>query len=88
MPGSARMDVDAVLQSVQERDKWRRRLALLTASLTEVRERRRRSVARLRKIQGELRKLAAYSDALLDHSGAPGANARINAARNPGFPGR
>ena len=82
------MDVDAVLQSVQERDKWRRRLDLLTASLTDVRDRRRRAIARLRRIRGELKELASYSEAILDQARAPAARASINAARNTSLPGR
>jgi hypothetical protein len=59
------MDVDAVLLSVQERDKWRHRLAVLTRSLGEIREQRGRVEARLRKIRRELDRVAAYSDAIL-----------------------
>lgn len=82
------MDVEAVLQSVQERDKWRRRLELLTATLREVQERRRSALGRLRKIQSELKRLSEYSEALLDHARAPGASGRTNAARNPSIPTR
>lgn len=60
------MDVDAVLLSVQERDKWRRRLALLERSLGEVRDTRTRTLQRLRRIKRELSRLTAYSDAVLD----------------------
>jgi len=51
------VDVDSVLLSVQERDKWRRRLELLERSLTDVRERRRRLELRLRRIKKELVRL-------------------------------
>ncbi|HYA58617.1 MAG TPA: hypothetical protein VEH57_09210 [Thermoplasmata archaeon] len=51
------VDVDSVLLSVQERDKWRRRLELLERSLTDVRERRRRLELRLRRIKRELMRL-------------------------------
>ncbi len=64
------MDVDAVLLSVQERDKWRHRLALLTRSLGEIREQRGRVEARLRKIRRELDRVAAYSDAILPSGAA------------------
>lgn len=49
--------VDSALAGVQERDKWRRRLEVLEASLGEVRERRRRLEVRLRKIRRELQRL-------------------------------
>ncbi|HEV2520097.1 MAG TPA: hypothetical protein VGX00_05690 [Thermoplasmata archaeon] len=61
------MDVDAVLTSVQERDKWRHRLGLLKQSLVEVRENRRRWQSRLKRLEADLRRLADYSDALVDH---------------------
>ena len=82
------MDVNAVLQSVQERDKWRRRLALLTETLGDVRERRRKAVSKLRKIQTELKKVGDYSEAILDHARAPGARTSIHGTRNSGLPGR
>ena len=85
--GAARMDVDAVLQSVQERDKWRRRLELLTASLREVRDRRRKAFSRLRRIQVELRRLGEYSDAILEQAGGATIG-RSNAPRNPNLPAR
>jgi len=82
------MDVDAVLQSVQERDKWRRRLEVLQTSLGEIRDRRRRVQARLRRIRAELRKLADYSDALLDYSRAYTVQTRGNAPPNSRLPAR
>ena len=62
------MDVDAVLQSLQERDKWRGRLQLLQASLRDLRGRERRVQVRLRRIKRELAQLSRLSDALLDQS--------------------
>jgi hypothetical protein len=62
------MDVDTVLQSVQERDKWRSRLTLLQTSLREVRARELRLQKRLRKIKRELAQLSRLSDAILDES--------------------
>jgi phage shock protein A len=82
------MDVDAVLQSVQERDKWRHRLELLTADLQKVREQRRRAVGRLRRIRSELKRLQAYSEALLDQARAPITQARMNAERSTYLPFR
>lgn len=60
------MDVNAVLLSVQERDKWQHRLQLLQRSLGEIRETRAGLVRRLRKIKRELARLGSYSDAILD----------------------
>ena len=60
------VDVDSVLLSVQERDKWRRRMELLERSLGDVRERRHRLEVRLRRIRKELARLRATADALLD----------------------
>jgi septal ring factor EnvC (AmiA/AmiB activator) len=60
------VDVDSVLLSVQERDKWRRRMELLERSLREVRERRRRLESRLRRVKKELTRLQLTADAVLD----------------------
>ncbi len=60
------MDVNTVLLSVQERDKWRHRLRLLERSLAEVRERRQRLSQRLRRIKRDLARLKEVSDAVLD----------------------
>jgi len=62
------MDVDAVLLSVQERDKWRRRVDLLQRNLAEVREHRVRLEQRLRKIKRDLGRLAVYSDAVAEQT--------------------
>ena len=62
------VDVDTVLLSVQERDKWRHRMELLERSLKDVRERRARLEVRLRRIRKELARLRVASDALLDLS--------------------
>ena len=60
------MDVDTVLLSVQERDKWRHRLQLLERSLSEIRDRRQRLSKRLRRIKRDLARLKDVSDAILD----------------------
>ncbi|MCI4366469.1 MAG: hypothetical protein L3K08_01825 [Thermoplasmata archaeon] len=82
------MDVDAVLQSVQERDKWRHRLELLVTSLTDTRDRRRRAVSQLKRIRGELRRIQDYSDAVLEGAQSSLTNSRMNAARDPSLPAR
>jgi chromosome segregation ATPase len=60
------VDVDSVLLSVQERDKWRRRMELLVRSLEEIRERRRRAEDRLRRVKQELSRLRTTGDAMVD----------------------
>ncbi len=62
------VQVDTILLSVQERDKWRHRMELLERSLGEVRERRRRTAQRLRRVKKELNRLRATADAILDLS--------------------
>ena len=82
------MDIEAVLQSVQERDKWRRRLELLTENLSDVRARRRRTESRLRNLRSEMRRLGAYSDAVLDHARHAIAPEGPNASTHPRLPAR
>jgi uncharacterized coiled-coil DUF342 family protein len=62
------MNVDAVVSSLTERDKWRRRLNVLNQTLGDVRARRERWRARLKRAEAELRKLGEYSEALIDHA--------------------
>lgn len=62
------VDVDSVLLSVQERDKWRHRMELLERSLRDVQERRERLEVRLRRVRKELARLRVTTDALLDLS--------------------
>lgn len=81
------MDVDAVLSSVAERDKWRRRLRLLEQTLGEVQARRRRGEARLKRLDRELRRLGQFSDALLDQAATAVAH-RIDGSSNRTFPAR
>ncbi len=61
------VDVDSILLSVQERDKWRRRAEVLESALRDVREHRRRLETRLRRVKKELARLAIAMDAVLDH---------------------
>lgn len=82
------MDVDTVLLSVQERDKWRRRVQLLEESLASVRDRRSRLQRRLKRVRRELVRLAATSDALLDHGARVPAGRTVHAARDPRLPAR
>ena len=82
------MDVEAVLLSVQERDKWRRRLALLEKSLGEVRDSRARLQKRLRRIKSELSRLTAYSDAILDTTGRRPSGIHPHASTEPRVPSR
>ncbi|MGB6501331.1 MAG: hypothetical protein WBG19_08045 [Thermoplasmata archaeon] len=65
------VDADSVLQGVQERDKWHRRADLLERSLLEVRDRRRRIEARLKKLERDLSNLRLLSDSVLDIAHSP-----------------
>jgi len=59
------VDVATVLQGVQERDKWRRRLELLERSLEEIEERRHRLEARLRRLRRDLARLRLSADSMV-----------------------
>lgn len=65
------VDVDSVLMSVQERDKWRHRMELLERSLREVRDKRHRVEARLQRVKKELSRLRIAVDAVRDLSRTP-----------------
>lgn len=77
------MDVESVLQSVQERDKWRHRLETLQRSLHEVTEARDRVQRKLRRLRKDLRKLQDYSEAVLTHAIRPGSPSSIHANPHP-----
>jgi len=62
-PG-AMVDVDSILLSVQERDKWRKRAEVLDHALRDVRDRRRRVESRLRRIKKELAQIRNTIDAV------------------------
>jgi len=62
------VDVDSILLSVQERDKWRKRAETLEHALRDVRDQRRRLEVRMRRVKKELSRLALTLDAVLDHS--------------------
>ncbi len=62
------VDVDSVLLSVQERDKWRHRMELLERSLGEIRDRRRRLELRLRRLKKEITRLRVTVAAVHDLS--------------------
>ena len=65
------VDVDSVLLSVQERDKWRHRMEILERSLRDARDRRHRLELRLRHIHKELARLRQTFEALHDMSRIP-----------------
>jgi chromosome segregation ATPase len=77
------VDVDSVLLSVQERDKWRRRMEVLERSLGEVRERRRRLERSLRRLKKELARLRITADAVLDFARAQVRSEVVHAPRSP-----
>lgn len=75
------VDVDSVLLSVQERDKWRRRMELLERSLREVRDKRHRIELRLHRVKKELARLRVTIDALRELSRGPDAAEVAHATR-------
>jgi len=77
------VDVDSILLSVQERDKWRNRMEVLERSLREVRDRRRRLESRLRRIKRDLNRLRVKVDAVLDRSRTA---VRAEVTHGPGTP--
>jgi hypothetical protein len=82
------MDVDTVLVSVQERDKWQRRLTLLQQSLSEIRDRKGRVEKRLRRIRRDLAKLGLFSDAVLDHAARLPLSRSVHATHDTQLPAR
>jgi len=60
------VDVDSILLSVQERDKWRKRAEVLEHALRDVRDQRRRLETRLRRIKKEMNRLRIAVDVVLD----------------------
>ena len=61
------VDVDSILLSVQERDKWRRRAEVLEHAIRDVREHRRRLETRLRRVKKDLTRLRITMAEVLDH---------------------
>ena len=78
------VDVDSVLMSVQERDKWRHRMELLERSLREVREKRRRLEARLHRVKKELSRLRITVDAVRDLTRTPALTGEVTHAARSG----
>jgi hypothetical protein len=56
------MDVQTILLSVEERDKWRRRLEVLRTTLADVRVRRRGVERQLKHLKRELARLGSIAD--------------------------
>lgn len=73
------MDVDTVLVSLAERDKWRQRLTTLQRALSEVRVQKRRAELRRRKLAKEIRRLDSIADGL-----APGGSAAVTSGGSRG----
>ncbi|HLY76756.1 MAG TPA: hypothetical protein VKT21_02580 [Thermoplasmata archaeon] len=87
--GAVAVDVDTVLASVQERDKWRRRLEVLQAALADVRDREVRVAARLRRLKRELVHVQELAEAVSGAAGRlPPGSQGINAQARPNFPAR
>lgn len=57
------LDVGVVLQNVQERERWRRRVSLLETTLREVRERRQQLERRLARTKREISRLTLLTRA-------------------------
>jgi uncharacterized coiled-coil DUF342 family protein len=74
------MDVQTILLSVEERDKWRKRLDTLRASLQEVRRRRQGLQRQLKTVKKELAHVAELAEAMVDpgrlRPGGPGHGAQ------------
>jgi chromosome segregation ATPase len=58
------MDIPSILASLEERDKWRRRLLQLQEALRSLETERRRAQRRLRRVLSDLRKLERLGEAL------------------------
>jgi uncharacterized coiled-coil DUF342 family protein len=82
------MDVDSVLLSVRERDKWRRRMELLERSLVEVKDKRRKVERRLKSVKRELAQLGRVSDAILANTARYVSVQRDHASRSSQYIGR
>jgi len=61
------VDVDSILLSVQERDKWRRRAEVLERALHDARDQRQRLETRLRRVKKELNRLRITVAEVIDH---------------------
>jgi len=83
------VDVDTVLASVQERDKWRRRLEVLQAALADVRDRQVRVAARLRRLKQELARVQELAEEVSGTAArmAPPSQ-RVDAATRPNLTAR
>ncbi|HTW56437.1 MAG TPA: hypothetical protein VMG36_08380 [Thermoplasmata archaeon] len=71
------VDAVTVLQGIQERDKWRRRAELLAESLAQVQERRRRTQARLRRLDRDISKLRKVASSMPDIAHTPSREVRV-----------
>ncbi len=60
------MDVQTILLSVEERDKWRTRLETLRSSLAQVKVRRHGLERQLKSVKRELAHLAELAEAMVD----------------------
>ena len=62
------MDVRTVLASVEERDKWGRRLERLEATLADIQSRRRRLERKLRTVRRQIAHIADLTEGMIDPS--------------------
>jgi chromosome segregation ATPase len=77
------VDTDSILQNMQEREKWRRRVDLLERSLRELQEQRRRVENRLLRVRKDILKLQQTADAVLDLARRQAHAGRLDAAHIP-----
>jgi len=78
-------DVGVVLQNVQEREKWRRRVTLLEAALREVRDRRQRLERRLSHLKREIARLTVLTQAARTAAGPASVREVVDGRRAPPF---
>ncbi|MGP8072797.1 MAG: hypothetical protein ACLPZM_06685 [Thermoplasmata archaeon] len=75
------VDTESVLLNLQERDKWKHRMATLERSLAQVRELRIREEGRLHRIQKEISHVQATLDAVLDAAARQGNPGRYDGSQ-------
>ncbi|MGA8663800.1 MAG: hypothetical protein WB809_01845 [Thermoplasmata archaeon] len=75
------VDAESVLLNVQERDKWRRRMATLERSLVQVRDQRMREELRLHRVHKEMAHLQATLEAVLDGAARQGNPGRYDGSQ-------
>jgi phage shock protein A len=78
-------EIGVVLQNVQEREKWRRRVTLLETALREVRDRRQRLERRLGRLKREIARLTVVTRAARTTAAPTSVREVIDGRRAPPF---